>query len=431
MISRETWISVIKDFVSGEEPETVKRDIKITLDIPIRRAIAIIGPRRCGKTYLMYQLIHELVVDRKVKKSRMLYVNFENDVLVGCTTEDLRDMMGIFYEIYPENTEEKTYLFLDEIQNVDDWESFARSLIDAGNVQLAIAGSSAKLLAREIATSLRGRTLSYYVYPFSFNEFLSMKKIGVERYVSSKEKAVIVHELDDYMKSGYPEGILFRNGLQEILKDILNVTIYRDIIERFGVKNQKLLRLMLRAFISSKYFSVNKFYNYAKSLGIKTSKDSIYAYLNHVTDSLSFFVLKKYSGSYKEPERTLSKTYVVDNGFFLLNNVNDMGRLLENVVFVELLRRSSPDQDLFYFEEDKKEVDFVVSNGTKVEKLIQVAYDPRAEETKNRETRALGFASDRVHCNDLLVITWDYEAEEKVKGKKIRFVPLWKWLLNL
>jgi predicted AAA+ superfamily ATPase len=421
---------MIKDFQESELPKLVKRDLRIEADLPIRRAISIIGPRRAGKTFFMFQVIGELLRNN-IDKSRILYVNLESDLLIGCTIEDLRSMLNIFYEIYPENKRQKVYLFLDEVQNVPYWERFVRSVVDSERIQVYVSGSSSKLLSMEVATSLRGRTLPYYIYPFNFKEFLRAKGFEAEKYLSSLKKAMLLNLLQKYMRGSYPEVVLFENEREKILKEIFEVTIYRDIIERFKVRNIRVLRLMVKSLVSSTYFSIHKFYNYIKSLGMKVSKNTLYNYVEYFSDSLVLCTLRKYSRSYKEVEQTIPKIYLVDNGLLIVNGVESTSRLMENLVFSELLKKGfTPNENLFYFSSNNKEVDFVIKSGGKVKQLIQVCYNIEDFDTKEREISALVKASKELDCSDLTVITWDYEGVEKHDGRRIRFLPLWKWLLE-
>ncbi|NHV98094.1 MAG: ATP-binding protein [Thaumarchaeota archaeon] len=430
MVTRETWIRMIKDFQESELPKLVKRDLRIEADLPIRRAISIIGPRRAGKTFFMFQVIGELLRNN-IDKSRILYVNLESDLLIGCTIEDLRSMLNIFYEIYPENKRQKVYLFLDEVQNVPYWERFVRSVVDSERIQVYVSGSSSKLLSMEVATSLRGRTLPYYIYPFNFKEFLRAKGFEAEKYLSSLKKAMLLNLLQKYMRGSYPEVVLFENEREKILKEIFEVTIYRDIIERFKVKNIRVLRLMVKSLVSSTYFSIHKFYNYIKSLGMKVSKNTLYNYVEYFSDSLVLCTLRKYSRSYKEVEQTIPKIYLVDNGLLIVNGVESTSRLMENLVFSELLKKGfTPNENLFYFSSNNKEVDFIIKSGGKIKQLIQVCYNIEDFDTKEREISALVKASKELDCSDLTVITWDYEGVEKHDGRRIRFLPLWKWLLE-
>jgi predicted AAA+ superfamily ATPase len=430
MIKRDTWIRIIKDFREFALPRIIEREKVIRTEIPIKRVISIIGPRRAGKTYFMFQQIGKLL-NEGIEKERILYVNFESDLLVGVTVEDLRKMIEIFYEIYPTNKNKKVYLFLDEIQNVPNWEKFVRSIMDFENVQIFISGSSSKLLSKEVATMLRGRSLPYYIFPFSFKEFLKAKGFEVEKYLSSFQRAKLMNFVEEYMKfGGYPEAVLYPEEREKILKEILDVTIYRDIVERFGVKNTKLVRLLLKQLILSTFFSVHSFFNYIKSLGMRVSKNTIYNYSEYFSDALIVIFLRKFSYSYREIEQTKPKIYFIDNGLLSISGVESKSRLMENAVLVEMIKRGLvPNENIFYYQRNKHEVDFVVVEKMKVKKLIQVCYDLSDIETKKREVRSLIEAMKEFRLKEGLIITMDFEGQEKIGDKKIVYKPFWKWLV--
>jgi predicted AAA+ superfamily ATPase len=430
MIKRDTWIRIIKDFREFALPRIIEREKVIRTEIPIKRVISIIGPRRAGKTYFMFQQIGKLL-NEGIEKERILYVNFESDLLVGVTVEDLRKMIEIFYEIYPTNKNKKVYLFLDEIQNVPNWEKFVRSIMDFENVQIFISGSSSKLLSKEVATMLRGRSLPYYIFPFSFKEFLKAKGFEVEKYLSSFQRAKLMNFVEEYMKfGGYPEAVLYPEEREKILKEILDVTIYRDIVERFGVKNTKLVRLLLKQLILSTFFSVHSFFNYIKSLGMRVSKNTIYNYSEYFSDALIVIFLRKFSYSYKEIEQTKPKIYFIDNGLLSISGVESKSRLMENAILVEMIKRGLvPNENIFYYQRNKHEVDFVVVEKMKVKKLIQVCYDLSDIETKKREVRSLIEVMKEFRLKEGLIITMDFEGQEKIGDKKIVYKPFWKWLV--
>lgn len=383
------------------------------------------GPRRAGKTFLMYQIIGGL------ERERTLYVDLESDMLVGCEVRDLRTMLDVFYELYPENAKRQICLFLDEVQNVAGWERFVRALLAEGRARVFVSGSSSKMLSREIATALRGRALSCYVYPFSFREYLRAKQMEPAQYPSTAERARILKSLGDYMGGSYPEVVMFGSERERILHEILEVTVYRDVIERFRIKNVEVLKLMLRALLSSTYFSVHKFYNYLKSSGRRVSKNTLYGYLECLSDSLVLFTLRRYSPSYEDVEQSTPKIYPVDNGLRTLVGAEDRGRAMEQVVFLELLRRGwTPNFNLFYLSTRRGEVDFALKRGGTVSELIQVCYEVGDMETRERELGALVVAGKGLACKRLRVLTWDQEEAVRYSGRTIEFVPLWKWLLG-
>ncbi len=428
MISKTLWGNIIKDFQKRRYPDIVQRDIHYPLDIPLDRAVVLSGPRRSGKTYLMYLGIKELLA-RKEDKNSILYVNFEDSRLVGAVSQDLNTLLEVFFEIYPDRNE-KTWVFLDEIQVIPDWERFVRTLVDMENVNVFVTGSSSRLMSKEIATSMRGRSLTYNVYPFSFAEVLKAGKLEYEEYLSSGQMGEIIQKLEDYVRyGGFPETVRYREEWDRILSEIVDVTIFRDIVERYDVKNIKMLKLFLNAIFNSKEFSIHKFYNFLKSQGYKVSKNTLYTYFGYFEDSFIVFPLKRFSYSYKNIESSISKIYLVDNGLLSLQGIQDYGRLIENIVFIELKRRSKG--DLFYYKSTSgREIDFIIKEGKKVSELIQVCYMLDDFVTKEREVKALLQGSEELRCDNLLIITWDYEGVEIVSGKNIRYVSLCKWLLD-
>lgn len=430
MIKNEVWGRIIRDFHQKELPELIERETTIPLDIPVNRAISIIGPRRAGKTYLMFQTIKELA--REIEKERMLYVNLESDLLFGCEREDLRNMIEIYYEIYPENRKKKVFIFLDEIQNVDGWEVFVRSILDSEKTQVFISGSSSKLLGKEIATQMRGRTISYSVYPFSFREYLKAKGFKIKKYPSSYEKSKLMSLLRNYLfYGGYPEAALLENEKEKILKEIWDVTIYRDIVERYGIKNIKVLRLLIKSLKSSLYFSVHKLYNYFKSIGISVSKNTLYLYMQYLEDALILYPLRKFSPSYKDVEQSMPKIYLADNGLLTAEEFQSEGRLMENLIMSHLLRRGyAANTHLFYYRSNGKEVDFILKESEKIKQLIQVTYVSDKNEVDKREIQALIKTSNELKCKNLLIITWDYEGDIEAVDKTIKCLPLWKWLIS-
>ncbi|MBC2746594.1 MAG: ATP-binding protein [ANME-2 cluster archaeon] len=428
MISKTLWENIIKDYQKRRYRDIVQRDIHYPLDIPLDRAVVLSGPRRSGKTYLMYLGIKELLA-RKEDKNSILYVNFEDSRLVGAVSQDLNTLLEVFFEFCPDRNK-KTWVFLDEIQVIPDWERFVRTLVDMENVNVFVTGSSSKLMSKEIATSMRGRSLTYNVYPFSFAEVLKAGKLEYEEYLSSAQMGEIIQKLKDYVRyGGFPETVRYREEWDRILSEIVDVTIFRDIVERYDVKNIKMLKLFLNAIFNSKEFSIHKFYNFLKSQGHKVSKNTLYTYFGYFEDSFIVFPLKRFSYSYKNIESSISKMYLVDNGLLSLQGIRDYGRLIENIVFIELKRRSKG--DLFYYKSTSgREIDFIIKEGKKVSELIQVCYTLDDFVTTEREVNALLQGSEELRCDNLLIITWDYEAVEIISGKNVRYVSLCKWLLD-
>lgn len=429
MIDKQTIIEVIKDFSEWEPPSLVEREVEVPLSLKIRRAVSIVGPRRAGKTFLMYQLIRRLL-GRGVPRRRILYVNFEDYRLFGADFRDMAEIVDTFYELYPPRKGEKIWFFLDEVQNVPGWERVVRTLVDSGNVQVYVTGSSSKLLSLELATQLRGRTLVYEVYPFSFREFLRARGIEADPHPSSRQRYEIMNALSEYLEwGGYPEAVLEPEQRERILQEIWEVTVSRDIVERWKIRNTRVLRLLIRAVQESREFSIHRFYIYLKSLGIRVSKNTLYTYLEHLYDALVAFPLRKLSPSYKALEASIPKIYLVDNGLYA---EKEKGRLLENLVFMELKRRGFKENvSLFYWRDPLgREVDFVLRKSTGRYELIQVAYQV-THSNMLRETSSLEKASKQLGRASGLIVTWDQEGVLGEGGVAARAVPLWRWLLGM
>jgi predicted AAA+ superfamily ATPase len=431
MANKEILAEIILDFQKSSLPDLIERELLVDLEIPLKRAIVIFGPRRSGKTYYLYFLIKKLLKNG-IQKERILYINFENPKLIDISLGDLTAILEVFYEIFPQNKNKKIWLFFDEIQNVKNWEVFVRSILDKEKVCVFVSGSSSKLLSKEIATSLRGRTLNYLLLPFSFSEFLKAKNLIFQKYLSSQEKAELLNAFWDYFSwGGYPEVVLYPKEKNKILQEVVEVTIYRDLIERHSIRNNKIIKIMFNYLVKAKEFSVHKFYNFLKSLNIKVSKNTLYNYLEFFNDAFIFFPLRKFSYSIKDIEQSIPKIYSVDNG--LIENIlgNEKSKKFENLVFLSLLYKGfDPNKDIFYFVSNSGEVDFILKRGKKILLLLQSCFDITDYLTKEREVKSLLKAAKELNCKDLLIITSDYEGEEKIENKTIKFLPLWRWILT-
>ena len=433
MISKQTLGQIITDYYQKDLPKGIERELTIDLRLPIQRAITIMGPRRCGKTYYLYSLIRQLR-SQGIRKNRTLYVNFENPQWTQADLEDLMQLMEVYFEMYPQCKEEEIWLFFDEIQNIENWERFIRGLLDTQKAHIFLSGSSSKLLSKEIATALRGRNLSYLLLPFSFSEFLKTQGIIYKKYLSSQERSKIQYAMKEYFSyGGYPEAILYSKERERIINEIIEVTIYRDLIERHNIRNHKLVKLMFNYLIQAKEFSVHKFYQFLRSLPMRVSKNSLYNYLGFFNDAFLFFPLRKFSFSLKYREQSIAKIFTVDNVFITTILGEDHGKKLENVVFLSLLRQGYElNKHLFYYVTSSglNEVDFLVKDEKETLHLIHVCFDPSHYLTKEREVKSLVQSAKEVHCKNLIVVTFDAEFEEKYEGFNVRFIPLWRWLLD-
>ncbi len=419
MIERATWVEVISDYLELRV-EYTRREVEVKL--PKSRALAIVGPRRAGKTFFLFQLWDELDPERR----RSLYINFEDPRLVGATAEDLMEMLRSYYSLTSVPKGEKLLFLLDEVQVVDGWERFVRYVLDMGH-RVILTGSSSRLLSKEIATVLRGRAITLNLYPFSLSEVLRVR--GLEKVLPGLEaRGKLLGVIRECLEWGsYPEVVFQPELRREILREILDVTIYRDVVERWRVDNLKALRFLFKLLASSSHTSVTKLHSTMKSLGIAVGKPTLANYVEYLNDALVLFPLRAYVKSEKKKELLGFKPYFVDNGLLKVLGVSDRGRLLENLVFTELLKRGlTPNEDFFfYITGSGREVDFIIPG----EELIQVSWRLHPE-NRERELSALIEAASETGIGELTVVTWEKGKEKKVElgGRVVGLLPVEEWI---
>lgn len=378
--------------------------------------ISIIGPRRAGKTYFLYHLIKSL----DLREEDYLFINFEE------IFEEINiwDLPIVHQEIYGKLPE---YIFFDEIQALKEWEKQIYFLYEKKRYYTFITGSSSKLLSKEIATQLRGRTITVKVFPFSFGETLELEGIKPKKVFSSYEEGSIKHIIKEHAFSQFPDIVLGKIDPREFFKDYVSLVIYKDIIERYGIKNRYVLELFLRSVIDSncKEFSVHKLYNTMKSQGIKVSKKTLYNFQKILEDVMLASSLKKFSGL-KKRELTVPKIYLMDPGLYNYLSEKDFSKSMENSVFLELVKQGlEPNIHIFYYKtKDGREIDLIVKQDNKLE-LIEVTYELDEEHIKKVER-----AMDELNLKKALIVTWDEEENITVDNKEIRVTPLWKLVLS-
>jgi len=386
----------MKRYIIDKKEDIRKLDVKTRkFDVPVtkRFIISIIGPRRAGKTYSMYDIILNKM---NLADPSFLYANFEDLEMKNIKAEDVQSLINIHEEIYGKKPE---FLFLDEIQNIEKWEKLVFSLFEKKQFFIFISGSSSKLLSKELATQLRGRTLSHLLLPFSFREFLAVNKFEIKKFYSSSEENKIKNMLSNYLKSGgFPDVVFEEEFKDKFFKDYLDLLIFRDIVERFGIKNISVIRFLITSVLTSfsKGFSVHKNFKILKSEGIKLSKKTLYSYTMLLEDVFFSFFLKRFHFSARKSQLSIPKVYINDTG--LANSVlgvrfeQELGRIAENCVFLELKRIQSkkPNMEIYYYKTlDDEEVDFVIKDGLKITQLIQVCYNIEDFNTKERELKDL------------------------------------------
>jgi len=379
---------------------------------------AIIGVRRCGKSVLGHSLM---------KGKRFAYVNFDDERLYNPDTDKI---MSAIYEIYGKDF---TFMFLDEVQNLERWELFVNRLHRAG-LNIVVTGSNSKLLSKELATHLTGRHLTIELLPFSFREHLKAVDFSEDRQ-TTKGISALKREFNHYLANGgFPEIVMEKENPGAYLRNLYSTLIERDIISRYNISYKKTFKEIAINLISNPGRGVS--YNKLKNQYSLGSEHTVKNYLSYMEEAYLIFFLSRFSCKPVEIEKSDKKAYAIDTGMannLMTGSSNDYGHIYENAVAIELLRQKSfnPRLEVYYWKNvQHEELDFVVKQGTKAEQLMQVCYNLDDYNTKKRETTALLKASKELQCKNLLIITGDYEAEERINNKTIKFIPLWKWLLK-
>lgn len=383
-----------------------------------------VGIRRTGKSYMMYQQIKTLL-DKNIPLSQIVYVNFEDERLLEMTSDDLNTILEIGLEL--SGTENKPYLFLDEIQNIAGWEKFVRRIADM-KYKVSITGSNSKMLSSEIASTLGGRFVIMMIYPYSFAEYLiaNGKDKNYLDTISTSDKADVLAQYNEYVSFGaFPELVEFKNK-RTFLSSIYQTVYLGDIITRNKITNDFAVKLLLKKIAESitKPLSFSRLTNIAKSAGTSLGKQTVINYVGYMIDSYLIFPLANYAAKLVEKESS-PKYYFMDTGLVGLMLLDCKSAQLENLVAIELLRRYGQ-ENVFYFE-NNVEIDFYVpSEKLAIQVSLQVLDDL---DTRERETRAFIKLHNFIPDSKCLIITNSEEATLDCDGISISVIPAWKWLL--
>ena len=384
----------------------------------------LVGIRRAGKSFLIYQRIQQLLAEG-TEWDNMLYINFEDERLDGLQVSDLNLIIEAHLEMYGK----RPILFLDEIQNIEGWEKFARRLADE-KYKVYITGSNAKMLSSDIQTTLGGRYITINVYPYSFREFLEVHHTAYDELslLSTESRAAVMNRFIDYFHNGgFPEGALLaakRNYLTSVYQKIY----LGDIAARHSIENTFALRILFRKLAESikQPVSFTRITNIVASTGVKISKNTVINYMEYAKDACLLIPIQNIADKLVERE-TNPKYYFADNGILNLLLLDADTSLLENLVAVTLLRRYGTDDAVFFYNRNV-EVDFYLPD-TGV--AIQVCYTMNlSDETFQREVQALVKLNKVFECRQLLIITYDDEERIELEKCAIEVIPVWKWLLG-
>ena len=415
-MDRNLLKSVIYDQKSLQwNADFIERNISKSL-ISSNEIMVITGVRRCGKSTLLQQIRNQL-------KEKDYYLNFDDERLIQFTVDDFQDLYEVFIELFGKQT---TFYF-DEVQNIKGWERFVRRLHDYGN-KVFITGSNATMLSRELGTHLTGRFSSYELYPFSFREFLEYKNKSIEEpaIYSTENRAEIIKNFHQYVSiGGFP--LYIRNQNIQYLKSLYESILYRDIMVRNNLTNEREM-LELIYYLASNVSKLSSFNSLAKIAGISNAS-TIKNYLTFFQNSYLVFNVNKFDYSLKKQIQNPKKIYFIDLalvsrlGFSFSDN---RGRMLENLVFLELKRQGKS----IYYHRQKFECDFLIKEINKITQAIQVTVSLSEKETYKRELKGLVEAMDSYGLVYGLVLTENEESLIEHDGKKITVMPIWKWLLS-
>jgi hypothetical protein len=401
-----------RDFLASKN--YLKRHTAINVADYLKSSLikVVIGPRRAGKSVFGLQML---------QGTKYAYLNFDDNQLLKVFDES--QIMQVLEEVYPGYE----YMMLDEIQNLEGWERWVETLYRRG-VNLVITGSNAKMLSTELSTMLSGRYIEIAILPFSLSE--DMEYVGVKKSeeMTPQERGVYMHEVDEYMHNGgYPEVIGSRALTETYLRGVYDTVLLKDIIQRYKIhKTDELYNIA--EWLVSNYTGMFTTSSLKDELGM-ASKTTVSKYCGYLEHSYMFFYLPRFNNKLQLMKKAPQKIYLVDNGFVKAKSFGvsaDLGKLLENMVFVELLRRGYvPGKTLFYYHtRNDKEIDFVLREGNKVECLVQVSYDISSPKTYKREQSALEEGSEELRCDKMCVVTWDTEGEMAVGEKKAKVVRI-------
>ncbi len=413
---------VIKSLIAEKQNEILGIElIERPLELEAVGNYVFVGLRRAGKSYLLYQHIHSLIKTGQASIDNILYINFEDERISSIKADEL----NLFLECYKEMYNGKPFIYLDEIQNIKGWEKFARRLADS-KYKVFITGSNAKMLSREIYTTLGGRFIAKEIFPFSFKEYLFFNNVTLDRnWEYGETRTQVVKLFQDYFYyGGFAESFTLKDK-RSWLNSLYQKILLGDVISRNDIRNENAIRVLVKKLAESvmQPSSLARIKNVVDSTGATVARNTLVDYLQLLTDAYLVFGISNFSDKLSDKE-TFKKRYFFDNG--LLNNFlfEPETKLLENIVAVNLKQRYEND---LYFYNKNIEVDFFIP---KEHRAIQVSYNIADDTTKQREVKALLKLSEVYALDKLEIITWDEESTIQENGVTIQVIPVWKWLLR-
>lgn len=417
----------LEDFINED---ILHREIEVPDINNLREILAITGPRRGGKTFLMYQIITNLIAKNKFKQEDFLFLDFEDYRLSGVSGRDFDALFTTFFQL---TGKQPRFLFFDEIQHLPEWGRILRTLHNKRKYKIVVSGSNSELLSKEISTELRGRYSNILVTPYSFKEFLKHKKVNYnQRTQYLPERGKIISEFEEFIFNGsFPETLIKQSKKEhrKLLQNYYNTVFYKDILDRYRIKAKETLIELMRYTVNTyaELFSISSFEKSLKHAQISVSKRTISNYLHYLESAYFVILNKKFSYSPRKRMMNPVKLYLMDTGFSALgiNFSENRGKILENTVAIELYRREEP---VFYYKE-KNECDFIINRNAKPEIAIQVCWELNNKNLK-RELEALVEVKEKLSTKENFVLTYDQDEEIEYKSQTFKLVPVWKWLLK-
>ena len=413
---------VLRQFAERTLP--VCRPRALVLPVGTGKIVGLAGVRRSGKTFLFFDTIRRLT-EQGVDRRCIVYLNFEDDRLNPIHAGELDLVLRCLRQLYPETLNQRIFMFLDEVQNVPGWERWVRRIQDTEDVEVYVTGSSSQLLTRDLATALRGRSITLEVFPLNFSEALAFRGIEVIPHRAENE-SLIRGALEAYLAwGGFPEIVLADETLRPlILEEYASLMFYRDVVERYGVRNEKLMRELLRHVFrnTASLINVSKLHRDFRSLGFSVSKNTLFDYLSYLEDAFLVFLVPRQEQSLRKQAHNPKKLHVIDPGLvaaFKANPGRDVGHKLETVVYLEVRRTR---KDLFYHI-DGSEVDLCDGEGAF---FINTCWSLAEAETRRRESRAMALGHARwPQAHGLLLF---HEYAPGVEQEIPEAVPAWRFL---
>ncbi len=431
-MNEDALLPVIAEWLEETEiPSFVPRTVDLPDPANLRRILAIVGPRRAGKTFLMYQLIAGMEEKGLAHRKEILFVDFEDYRLVGFTTRSVDALLTAFQRL---TGSPPRHLFFDEVQRLGDWSRVLRTLHNQRRYNIVVSGSNSSLLHPEIATELRGRYEDLLLLPFSFREHLVLRDVKVSpATVHTSARGRILAIFEEYLRwGGFPEVLLASTPAERrrLLQNYFRTIFYRDVVDRHRIRSSVVLETLMGELLDSaaSLFSIGRFEKALRANGLPGTKQTVANHLRHLQEAFFILAHEKFSHSPRKRLMNPRKVYLVDTGFAALGHSfsENRGRILENAVAIELHRRG---EEVAYFK-GRHECDFILSRNRRPAEAIQVCWEFNAGNEK-RELAGLAEAARVLEIEQLTVLTFDQRRTLEVDGKAVRIVPAWEWMIGL